>query len=149
MNLLDLVPSLDRQLGQYRRTGDTDSKLAAYLADAVEALAFRWERDYVVELTAPLTFEVEPAIVMRDKRPIILMASIIYKMGYLEAASFTDGDFRWDPQQGRQNPLQVDLAELDKLLPVASKRLATGITAPLRGYANIYNAESYNYILGL
>lgn len=149
MNLLDLVPSLDRQLGQYRRSGDTDSKLAAYLADAVEALAFRWTRDYVIELTAPLTFEVTPDIAMKDKRPIILMASIIYKMGNLEAASFVDGDFRWDPQQGRQNPLQVDLAELDKLLPPASTRLATGITAPLRGYANVYNRESYNYILGL
>lgn len=149
MNLLDLVPAFDRQLREYRRAQDTDSTLAAYLADAVEALNYRWTRDYVVENTAPLTFEVEPTIAAKDKRPVILMASIIYKSGNLNLVSFRDGDFAWDPQQGRTNPLQVDLNELDKILPSGQGKLAVGITAPLRGYANVYNREAYNYFLGI
>lgn len=148
MNLLDLVPAFERQLRQYKRAEDTDSTLAAYLADAIEALNYRWVRDYVIEYTAPNTYHVDPDVVARDKRPIILQASIIYKMGNTSLVSFRDGDFAWDPAQGRANPLALDLAELNQILPSVPK-LAQAITSPIRGYGNIYNPESYMFALGM
>lgn len=148
MNLLDLVPSLDRQLRQYRSASDTDSTLAAYLADAIEALSYRWVRDYTIDVTAPNTYHVDPDVVARDKRPIIVQAAIIYKMGNSAFTSFKDGDFAWNPQQGRTNPLAVEMAELDKMIPPVP-RLAAAITAPMRGYSNIFNPESYRFILGI
>lgn len=146
MNLLDLVPAFQRQLGSYASANDTPSLQAAYLADAVEALGFRWTRDYEITFTSPNTYEVEPTIAAKDKRPIILMASIIYKMGKVNLASFRDGDFAWDPVQGRSNPISLDIAELDKYVGVVPK-LAAGFTMPLRGYANVYNRETYNFWL--
>lgn len=147
MNLLDLVPAFNRQLNQYRRPADTDSTLAAYLADAIEALNYRWTRDYTIEYTAPNTYHVDPDVVAADKRPIILQASIIYKMGNSSFTSFRDGDFAWDAPQGRTNPLALDVAELDKILPSYPK-LAQAFTSPIRGYSNIFNPESYMFIVG-
>jgi len=147
MNLLDLVPAFERQLQQFKSAEHTDSTLAAYLADAIEALNYRWTRDYIIEYTAPNTYHVEPDVAARDKRPIILQASIIYKMGNNSFISFKDGDFAWNPSQGRTNPLALDVAELDRIIPFAP-RLAQAITAPLRGFSNIWNIESYNFIIG-
>jgi hypothetical protein len=147
LNLLDLVASFKRQVGTYARTEDTDSTLAAYLADAIEALDYRWTREYAITFTAPNSYAVSPTIEVKDKRPIILMASIIYKMGKTNLASFRDGDFAWDPAQGRSNPIGLDVTELDRYLGSAGPRLAQGITAPLRGYSNIFNPESYRFIL--
>jgi hypothetical protein len=145
LNLLDLVPALRRHLGHYVNTGETDSQLAAYIADGVEALSFRWSRQYIVTQIPPLSFSVEPTIAPKDKRPIILMASIIYKMGNLQLAGFRDQDFSYDPQQGRQNPLQMDIEELARFLPIY--RLARPVTSPLRGYNNVINPESYNWLV--
>lgn len=145
MNLLTIVPSFKRHLNQYKRPNDTDSKLAAYLADGIEALSFRWSREYAITLIEPETYFVEPAVEAKDKRPIILMASIIYKMGNVQMAGFKDQDFAFDPQQGRQNPLQVDIEELARFLPIY--RLAKATTAPLRGYSNVLNPESYRFWL--
>lgn len=142
MNLLELVPAFKRHLKQWIRTQDTDSTLAAYLADAIEALNWRWTRDYIIATVAPSTFSVSPDIAVRDKRPIILMASIIYKMGNVELAGFRDGDFAYDPQQGRANPILADIAELDKMLP-SRPSLAKAISSPLRGFSNGLNPESY------
>jgi hypothetical protein len=147
LNLLDIVPPFNRHLKQYRRAADTDSTLAAYLADAIEALNTRWARTYTITTIYPNTYSVTPDIAVKDKRAIILMGSLIYKMGNVNLASFRDGDFAYDPVQGRTNPIALDQAELDKILGSAP-RLATGFTAPIRGFANIYNPESYNYILG-
>lgn len=147
MNLLDLVPAFERQLRQYKSPTDTDSTLAAYLADAIEALNYRWVRTYIIEYTAPNTYHVEPTIAAKDKRPIILQASIIYKMGNLDSIAFRDGDFAWNPSQGRTNPLTLDIAELDRIIPPSAK-LAQAITAPIRGYSNVYNPESYMFIIG-
>lgn len=149
MNLLDLVSSFERQLRQYVKEEDTDSNLAAYLADAIDALNWRWSRDYVVTITQPNTYNVEPEVEAQDKRPIILMGSIIYKAGNVEFASFRDGDFAYDPQQGRQNPLWTDITELDKLLPAANARLGMAKSAPLRGFSNGYNPESYGWLTTL
>lgn len=148
MNLLDLVPALNRHLKQYRKEADTDSILAAYLADAIEALDNRWTRTYTVAVTAPSTYVVTPDIATKDKRMIILMASLIYKMGNVSLASFRDAEFAYDPVQGRMNPVSLDLEELDRTLG-KTPALAQAITAPVRGYANIYNPESYSYLLGL
>ena len=148
MNLLDMVPTLDRHLKQYRRAADSDSTLAAYIADAIEALNNRWTRTYVITTITPNTYSVEPEIALKDKRVVIVMASLIYKMGNVSLASFRDGDFAYDPVQGRTNPVALDIAELDKILGSAP-RLATGFTSPIIGYANVYNAESYNYLLGI
>ena len=145
MNLLDLVPAFSRHLRQYQRSEDTDSTLAAYLADSIEALNNRWTRTYVVTEVSPLSFSVDPDVTAKDKRPIILAASIIYKGANMDLAAIRDGDFAYDPQQGRQNPLQNDILELDKLLPVGA-RLAQATSAPLRGYTNIWNPESYLYL---
>jgi len=133
-------------LRQFVSAADTDSNLAAYLADSVDALNWRWLRTYVVTITQPNTYNVSPEIAAKDKRAIILMASIIYKSGTMSLASFKDGDFAYDPQQGRQNPLATDIAELDKMLPLANKRLGLAHSQPLRGFSNVYNAESYVFL---
>lgn len=145
MNLLDLVPAMRRHISNYIETDELDSELAAYLADAVEALQFRWDRTYAIEFIAPLTFNVSPDIASKDKRPVILMASIIYKMGNLQLAGFRDGDFSYDPQQGRQNPTQMDIEELARFLPIY--RLAQATTAPMRGFNNAINPESYSWLV--
>lgn len=147
-NLLDLVPSYKRHLRQWVLDSDTDSMLAAYLADGVEAMSWRWTRDYVVTTITPNTYSVDPDIDMKDKRPIILMASIIYKMGNVDLASFKDGDFAYDPQQGRTNPILSDVAELDKLVPAGIK-LAQAVSSPMRGFSNAFNTESYSWMLGI
>jgi hypothetical protein len=138
------VPSFKRQLGKYQRDEHTDSTLAAYLADGVEALAVRWSRDYIVTTTQPNTYEITPDITLKDKRPIILMASIIYKMGNVSLASFRDADFAYDPVQGKTNPVALDVTELEKIIGT-KPTLVTAISAPMRGYSNVFNRESYNY----
>lgn len=145
MDLLELVPSFKRQLNQYIKADDTDSKLAAYLADAIDAMNWRWIRTYEVTTISPYTFTVSPTIVSKDRRPIILMASIIYKGSNVDLSRFSDGDFAYDPQQGKNNPLAVDIAELDKLLPLGA-RLFKASSSPLRGFSNGYNPESYSWL---
>ena len=142
--MLDLVPQFRRHVNQYVNEDETDSQIAAYLSDAVEALAFRWNRTYEITFTPPMTYAVSPDIAPKDKRPIILMASIIYKMGNLQLAGFKDQDFSYDPQQGRQNPTQMDIEELARFLPIY--RLAKSTTAPLRGYNSLVNPESYAWL---
>lgn len=144
-NLLDLVPSLDRQLKQYREADHTDSTLAGYLADAVEALNFRWSREYVVTSPAPNAYLVTPDIEAKDKRPVILMASIIYKMGNWAQAYKRDGDFAIDPRtiNAGINPIVLETQELGVMVPTA--KLASARTAALRGFNNVWNRESYDW----
>lgn len=148
INLLDLVPAFSRHLRQYVQASDTDSTLAAYLGDGIIALSWRWTRDYTVTTIAPNSYSVDPDVEMSDLRPIILMASIIYKMGTASLASYRDGDFAFDPVQGRTNPIALDITELDKIIPVRAAALAQGFTAPMRGFNNIYNPETYRFLLG-
>lgn len=145
MNLLDMVPSFSRQLRQYAVASDTDSDLAAYLADGIEALSYRWDRSYAITFTPPKTYVVTPDVALQDKRAIILMASIIYKMGNFSQAYFRDGDFAYDPRMinAQNNPLGLEIAELEKILPAT--RLAKAVTAPMRGYNNIWNRENYDF----
>lgn len=142
MNLLDLVPAFKRHLRQYKKSEDTDSVLAGYLADGIEALQYRWDREYEITFVAPQTYSVDPDIATGDKRTVILMAAIIYKMGNYSLARFTDGDFSYDPQNAwRTNPITFDINELKERLPAT--QLATGRTAPMRGFNNWYNRETY------
>jgi hypothetical protein len=143
MNLLDLVPSFKRQLGLYVKT-QTDSQLAGYIADAIDALNWRWSRSYEVTYIPPHSYTVDPDITVRDRRPVILMASIMFKIGNIGLASIRDGDFAYDPGRTR-DPLSYDLAELKLLLP-EGPRLQAGFTVPLRGFSNVWNIESYQYI---
>jgi len=145
MNLLDVVPPLERHIRQYRKAVDTNSSLAGYLADAIQALDHRWVRLYTVTYTAPATYTVDPDIDSGDIRPIVLMASIIYKMGNFSAVRFTDGDFSYDPTTAgtNNNPIRMDIDELKARIP--QTRLATGFTAPMRGFGNIYNRENYDW----
>lgn len=143
MNLLDLVPAYQRQLRQHVVESHTDSTLAAYLADAVEALNWRWERTYAITYIAPSTYLVTPDITPKDKRAVVLMASIIYKSGNQSIASFRDGDFAYDPNVYFRNPVESELNELNQILP--PYRLAKAKTAPMRGTNNIYNPEHYDW----
>ena len=145
MNLLEIVPSFKRHLGMYQEAKDTDSTLAAYLADATEALMVRWSRPYTVTYIAPNSYSIDPSVAPKDKRPLILMGSIIYKMGNVHLASFRDQDFSYNPSVGLQNPIQGDITELKNYLPAS--RLAMAVTAPMRGFNNVINPESYNRIL--
>lgn len=143
MNLLDMVPAFKRHVRQYVSADDTDSTLAAYIADSVYALDWRWTRTYIVTVNQPNSYSVTPDLVAKDFRPIILMASLIYKMGNLDLAHWSDGDFAYSPQQGRFNPITLDIQELDKLIPnVPSRPLAQAKSQSLRGFENIYNPES-------
>lgn len=144
MNLLDMVPQFQRQVNQYIREQDTDSQLAGYISDAIEALMFFWDRTYTVTFTPPMTYNVTPAIAAKDKRPIILMASLIYKMGTTSLASWTDGDFSFQLQRGADNFITLDIQELKWYINTQPK-LAHGFTAPMRGFNNIFNLESYNW----
>ena len=148
-NMLDLVPAFQRQIGIYQDTTDTPSSLAGYLADGVEGLISRWNRDYAIDFTPPETYICNPDIEPQDKRPIILLASIIYKVSNINFASYRDGDFAYDPMKTTTgNPLDVDVAELKLYLPTGM-RLARPSSAPLRGFSNIYNPESYTWITAI
>lgn len=144
MNLLDLVPAFERHLRQYKKSEDTASILAGYLADGIQALEYRWDRTYTITFITPATYSVSPDIATKDIRTVILMAAIIYKMGNYSLARFTDGDFSYDPQNAwRTNPITFDINELKERLPAT--QLATGRTAPMRGFEIVYNRESYNW----
>lgn len=142
-NLLDLVPAFQRQVGKYTDSEGTESLYAAYLADAVQALMFRWERGYLVEFISPQTYLVDPTIEQKDYRPIILMASIIYKAANVPLAAFQDGDFSYNPLKGISNPLEIDRAELLLYLG-SSVKLAKAVSVPLWGYGYAFNREGYN-----
>lgn len=144
MNLLDLVPQFQRQVNQYIREQDTDSQLAGYISDAIEALMFFWDRTYAVTFTPPMTYNVSPDIEAKDKRPIILMASLIYKTSNTSLASWTDGDFSFQLQRGADNFLTLDITELKWYINTQLK-LAKAVSAPMRGFDNIFNLESYSW----
>ena len=147
MNLVEIVPAFRRQLTQYIKSTDNDYILAAYLADAVDALNWRWNRDYVVTYASgsPDSYTVVPDLTAKDKFPVELMASIIYKGSNVSLAKFTDGDFAYDPTQAKTDPLFLDIETLNKILPI-TPRLFRASTTPLRGFSNGFNPESYHWL---
>ena len=141
-NALDLVPAFRRQVSVYTQGNNTDNaSLAGYIADAVQALMFRWDREYSVTFISPQTYTISPDIAEKDIRPIILMASIIYKMGTIGMVNFIDGDFSYSPHKGEHNAIELDVTELRNYLP--STRLASARVGQFLGYNNWFNPESY------
>ena len=124
---------------------DTDSKLAGYISDGIKALAYRWDRSYVITSPSSESFIVAPDVTQRDEHFIVLAASIIYK-GSMMTGQFSDGDFAFNPIQGATSSLQMDLNELKAILPTV--RLAAAISAPLLGFSSWYNPEGAQYFMG-
>ena len=142
-NALDLVPAFRRQTGVYINGQTTNnSALAGYIADAVQALMPKWDRDYAVTFVSPATYTISPNIEDKDIRPIILMSSIIYKMGNVGLFSFVDGDFSWSPVRG-YNTVAMDKEELLTYVPT---RLAKAVAGQFTGFKSIYNPESYDWL---
>lgn len=143
-NALDLVPAFRRQINVYTQGANTnDSALAGYIADAVQALLNLWpDRTYSVAFTSPATYNITPDIAEKDIRPVVLMASIIYKMGNVSVASFTDGDFTW---RAISNPVAWMELEKTELLRYVPLRLALPTVGSFYGFDNIYNPESYSW----
>lgn len=140
-NALELVPAFRRQISVYTHGETTsDSALAGYISDAVQALMYRWDKEYSIEFNAPQTYFISPDVEQRDIRPIILMASIIYKMGVVSSVSFQDGDFSYNPRGAAAN-LAADKEELLNYVP--SKRLAVPSVGQFLGFDNWINPESY------
>lgn len=148
-NALELVPSFRRQVSVYTQgVNTTDSALAGYIADGVQALLTQWDRGYDIDFISPQTYIITPDVASKDRRAIILMASIIYKMGNYGLFNFTDGDFSFSLPRGTDfNPIDNDRKELLLQVPV---RLAHGTAGQLFGYKAIYNPENYDwwYALG-
>lgn len=141
-NALELVPAFRRQIGVYTQgESTTDSFLAGYLSDAVQALMYRWDKEYTIEFISPSTYHISPDVEQKDIRPIVLMASIIYKMGNFGLASFTDGDFSYNPHRGDANTIESDKAELLNYIPKV--RLAKPTAGAFLGFNNWFSPESY------
>lgn len=153
MNALELIPAFRRQIGVYTRgTNTSDAALAGYIADSVQALSSMWAggQEYTVEFISPATYIITPDVEAKDIRPIILMASIIYKMGSISIMSYVDGDFSWNTRGSLGTQLVAD--ERKELLTFVPVRLAKAVAGQFLGYASIYNPENfdwrvaYNYI---
>lgn len=141
-NALALIPAFRRQIGVYAQGNTTnDSALAGYIADAVQALMYKWDKTYSIEYTPPHTYHITPDVEQRDIRPIILMASIIYKMGSMSLVSFTDGDFSWNPHRGGLSAIDSDRTELETYVPKV--RLASAVAGSFIGFNSWYNPEAY------
>jgi len=146
MNALELVPAFRRQTGVYiRGTNTSDSVLAGYIADAVQGLTTMWAPDkvYDVTFTSPATYNITPDITPGDIRPVILMASIIYKMGNISIMSYVDGDFSWNTRGSLGTQLiENERKELLGYIPVI---LARAVVGQFMGYKAIYNPENVNW----
>ncbi len=146
MNALELVPAFRRQVGVYTRgTNTTDSALAGYIADAVQALSPNWAsgQAYEVEYISPATYLITPDVEARDIRPIILMASIIYKMGNISILSYVDGDFSWNTRGSLGTQLVAN--EKEELLGLVPIRLAQAVAGQFLGFSSIYNPENFDW----
>ena len=148
MNALDLVPAFRRQIGVYTHGSNTsDSALAGYIADAVQALTSMWGggQVYEVEFTSPMTYNITPDVAAGDIRPIILMASIIYKMGTISILSYVDGDFSWNTRGSLGT--QLTDAERKELLGYVPVKLAKAVAGQFLGYKSVYNPENFDWTL--
>lgn len=149
MNALDLIPAFRRQVGVYTHgTNTTDSALAGYVADAVQALTVYWpDKTYEVEFISPQTYNISPDIVPGDIRPVILMASIIYKMGNISILSYVDGDFSWNTRGSLGTQLIAnEMAELKPYTPVL---LAKAVAGQFLGFKSVFNPENFDWRITL
>jgi hypothetical protein len=140
-----LIPELRLQLGDidpssYRYV---DEWLRAALLYGISALGRWWEYRYIVNETTyqvsrnpafSYAIEEPPVIDARDKRPVILMASILIKSGMLEKNSWFFGSWKdaeysvtnIASKDAKEKSLQADWDELLLFLKPPQKRLTTG-----------------------
>lgn len=138
-NLEELILILRFQIGDTDATPTySDETLHIILRNAVSALMRRWSDRYFVDVEGVIhrntseTFEWSspPVIQHKDRRAIVLQASIVIKGGkkFSESgnvASWKDEEISYSNIEGakqRSSTLTDDIAELESLLP--SKRLA-------------------------
>jgi len=149
-NLEELITPFRIQIGD--TTSDptySDEVLHEVLRQSVAALMVRWhdkyyvDNDGVVNRNSVETFEWSspPVIQHKDRRPIVLQAAIMIKSGrkFAESGniqSWRDEEISYsNTESARQlsSTLQEDRAELDSLLPPATRKLARPLMDRLYG----------------
>ena len=149
-NLEELITPFRIQIGD--TTSDptySDEVLHEVLRQAISALMTRWNDRYFVDnegvvnrnTTELFSWSSPPVIQHRDRRAIVLMASIMIKSGKKfsesgNAHSWRDEEISYSNiESARQlnSTLAEDKAELDSIVPPASKKLARPLMDRLYG----------------
>ena len=149
-NLEELIAPLRVQIGDTDSTDYTDEILHLILRNAIAALMRRWndryyvDNDGVVHRNPNETFDWSspPVIEHRDRRPVVLQASIMIKSGKKfsesgDAVSWRDEEVAYsniESARQRSSTLADDVAELNALLP--EKKLARSVYGRLYGWNN-------------
>lgn len=148
-NLEELILPLRIQIGDNVAVPTySDETLHAILRSAVADLMMRWEDKYyldndgVVHRNPGLTFDWSspPVIQHKDRRPIILQASISIKSGVKfsesgDVVSWRDEEISYsnlESARQRSSTLEDDITELERLLP--GKKLARPIYGRVYGW---------------
>lgn len=139
LHLGDMIPSTYRY---------TDEWLSVALESAVMALQRWWGDKYIFETVGgpiirnpdniDFVADSPPIIQDRDRRPIILMASILVKSGQLESNSWSVGSWKdaeiavstIEGSKAKQFGLGMDWEELKSYLLPPTKKLAMGLRIP-------------------
>jgi hypothetical protein len=133
-NLEELILGLRVQLGDTNPVPTySDEFLHMVLREAVSTLMTRWNDKYYISETGVVTrspselfdYSSPPVIQYKDRRPIVLQASIMIKSGKKfntsgEAVSWRDEEISYSNlESSRQltSTLQDDLNELNSILP--------------------------------
>jgi hypothetical protein len=152
-NLEELIFPLRVHIGDIDSGTFSDQNLHGILRVAVAALMRRWndryyvDNDGVVHRNPNITFEWSspPEIQHKDRRPIVLQASIMIKSGakFSESgntASWRDEEISYSNiESARQvsSSLSDDVAELDSLVP--KQKLAYPVYGRLYGWKEHYS----------
>ncbi len=148
-NLEELIVPLRIQLGDITTPPTyTDDLLHVILREAVEALMYRWHDRYYVTVEGVVTrstlvafdFSSPPVIQGKDKRPIVLQASVMIKTGAKftnsgSAVNWRDEEISYsniESAKQRSSTLNDDIKELESLLP--AKRLARPQSGRMPGW---------------
>jgi len=149
-NLEELITPLRIQIGD--TTSDptySDEVLHEVLRQSVAALMTRWNDRYYVDNEGivnrspaeTFTWSSPPVIQHKDRRAVVLQASIMIKSGKSfvnsgNVQSWRDEEITYSNTEGArqlESTLLRDISELDTLLPPASKRLARPLMDRLFG----------------
>jgi len=152
-NLEDLILPLRVQIGDTDAIPTlSDEMLHVILLESVASLMSRWgdkyyiTNDKVVKRNSNVTFDwsAPPEIQHKDRRPIVLQASILIKGGvkFSEssgAVSWRDEEISYsniESARQRSSTLEDDIKELEAILP--SKKLAKALYGRLFGWRENY-----------
>ena len=153
-NLEDLIFPLRMQIGDTEKPYSlSDSYLHGVLLEGIYALMSRWNDKYYatndgVVLRNPNTdfeWSSPPEIQQKDRRPIVLQASILIKSGVKfsesgSVASWKDEEISYsniESAKQRSSTLEDDMKELEAILP--SKKLARPKYGRLFGWKENYD----------